>query len=146
MFKVVTSTVLPAKWPQLTFLSSRYPSPTLYWTVLTDAGPSPLCVSLCQTPPRLLDAPQYWSEWHHAGSAYPELSGTRVPKPARAPVPPLAPEQCQLFLCRELDTVELTQLVKEKLAKSGVCQRLFGEKVCVPLFPSLSLSSLSFHS
>lgn len=118
-------------------------SPTLYWTVLTDAGPSPLCVSLCQTPPRLLDAPQYWSEWHHAGSAYPELSGTRVPRPARAPVPPLAPEQCQLFSCRELDTVELTQLVKEKLAKSGVCQRLFGEKVCVPLSPLLSLSSLS---
>ncbi|XP_058274539.1 cut-like homeobox 1b isoform X2 [Hemibagrus wyckioides] len=82
-----------------------------------------------ETPPRLLDAPQYWSEWHHAGSAYPELSGTRVPRPARAPVPPLAPEQCQLFSCRELDTVELTQLVKEKLAKSGVCQRLFGEKV-----------------
>ncbi|XP_047662568.1 cut-like homeobox 1b isoform X2 [Tachysurus fulvidraco] len=82
-----------------------------------------------ETPPRLLDAPQYWSEWHHAGSAYQELSGTRVPRPARAPVPPLAPEQCQLFSCRELDTVELTQLVKEKLAKSGVCQRLFGEKV-----------------
>ncbi|XP_060761873.1 cut-like homeobox 1b isoform X3 [Neoarius graeffei] len=82
-----------------------------------------------ETPPRLLDAPQYWSEWHHAGSTYPELSGTRVPRPARAPVPPLAPEQCQLFSCRELDTVELTQLVKEKLAKSGVCQRLFGEKV-----------------
>ncbi|TSN21155.1 Homeobox protein cut-like 1 [Bagarius yarrelli] len=82
-----------------------------------------------ETAPRLLDAPQYWSEWHHAGSAYPELSGTRLPRPARAPVPPLAPEQCQLFSCLELDTVELTQLVKEKLAKSGVCQRLFGEKV-----------------
>ncbi|KAF5896984.1 putative zinc finger protein R05D3.3, partial [Clarias magur] len=82
-----------------------------------------------ETSPRLLDAPQYWSEWHHAGSAYPEHSGTRVPRPARASVPPLAPEQCQLFLSRELDTVELTQLVKEKLAKSGVCQRLFGEKV-----------------
>ncbi|KAI5626435.1 homeobox protein cut-like 1 isoform X5 [Silurus asotus] len=82
-----------------------------------------------ETPPRLLDAPQYWSEWHHAGSANPELSGTRVPRPARAPMPPLAPEQCQLFSCRELDTVELTQLVKEKLAKSGLCQRLFGEKV-----------------
>lgn len=100
-------------------------------------------MSLCQTSPQLLDAPQYWSEWHHAGSAYPEHSGTRVPRPARASVPPLAPEQCQLFLSRELDTVELTQLVKEKLAKSGVCQRLFGEKVCVPLSPSLSLFSVS---
>uniref|UniRef100_A0A8B9LFX4 Cut like homeobox 1 n=1 Tax=Astyanax mexicanus TaxID=7994 RepID=A0A8B9LFX4_ASTMX len=88
-----------------------------------------------ETLPRLLEAPYYWSEWPHTGSGYLELSGPTPPppgpsaRPPRAPVPPLAPEQCELFSCRELDTAELTQLVKEKLAKSGVCQRSFGEKV-----------------
>ncbi|XP_010210869.1 PREDICTED: uncharacterized protein LOC104565828 [Tinamus guttatus] len=30
---------------------------------------------------------------------------------------------------REVDTLELTRQVKEKLAKNGICQRIFGEKV-----------------
>ena len=32
---------------------------------------------------------------------------------------------------REVDTLELTRQVKEKLAKNGICQRIFGEKVKV---------------
>ena len=30
---------------------------------------------------------------------------------------------------QEVDTIELTRQVKEKLAKNGICQRIFGEKV-----------------
>nr|XP_031526052.1 homeobox protein cut-like 2 [Vicugna pacos] len=44
-------------------------------------------------------------------------------------VPPLTPEQYELYMYREVDTLELTRQVKEKLAKNGICQRIFGEKV-----------------
>ncbi|XP_062869877.1 homeobox protein cut-like 1 [Trichomycterus rosablanca] len=47
----------------------------------------------------------------------------------RAPVTALTPEQYERFQYRDVDTLELTRRVKEKLAKSGVCQRVFGEKV-----------------
>lgn len=42
---------------------------------------------------------------------------------------PLMSEQYERFMYQEVDTVELTQQVKEKLAKNGICQRVFGEKV-----------------
>ncbi|XP_076838324.1 LOW QUALITY PROTEIN: homeobox protein cut-like 1 [Brachyhypopomus gauderio] len=94
-------------------------------------GPGP------PTPVRLLVSPRYWSDWPLAGSSYLELSGVAAappspgpaPRVGRAPVAPLPSEQSELFSRREVDTVELTQRVKEKLAKSGVCQRSFGEKV-----------------
>ncbi|XP_062854949.1 homeobox protein cut-like 2 [Trichomycterus rosablanca] len=44
-------------------------------------------------------------------------------------VPPLTPEQYEMYMYREVDTLELTRQVKEKLAKNGICQRIFGEKV-----------------
>ncbi|XP_037402865.1 homeobox protein cut-like 1 isoform X5 [Pygocentrus nattereri] len=47
-------------------------------------------------------------------------------KPA---VAPLTPEQYEQYMYQEVDTVELTQQVKDKLAKNGICQRVFGEKV-----------------
>ncbi|XP_014642722.1 PREDICTED: homeobox protein cut-like 2, partial [Ceratotherium simum simum] len=50
----------------------------------------------------------------------------RTPRPT---VPPLTPEQYELYMYREVDTLELTRQVKEKLAKNGICQRIFGEKV-----------------
>ncbi|EHA97635.1 Homeobox protein cut-like 2 [Heterocephalus glaber] len=61
--------------------------------------------------------------------------GRRWPTPAYVPralkptVPPLTPEQYELYMYREVDTLELTRQVKEKLAKNGICQRIFGEKV-----------------
>ncbi|XP_069877615.1 homeobox protein cut-like 2 isoform X2 [Dipodomys merriami] len=61
--------------------------------------------------------------------------GTRAPFPPFAPralrptVPPLTPEQYELYMYREVDTPGLTRRVKEKLAKNGICQRVFGEKV-----------------
>ncbi|XP_052023602.1 homeobox protein cut-like 2 [Apodemus sylvaticus] len=66
----------------------------------------------------------------------PEVGGGRLPYyPAYVPrtlkptVPPLTPEQYELYMYREVDTLELTRQVKEKLAKNGICQRIFGEKV-----------------
>ncbi|XP_036027638.1 LOW QUALITY PROTEIN: homeobox protein cut-like 2 [Onychomys torridus] len=52
-----------------------------------------------------------------------------VPRTLRPTVPPLTPEQYELYMYREVDTLELTRQVKEKLAKNGICQRIFGEKV-----------------
>ncbi|MCI4387923.1 hypothetical protein PGIGA_G00079640 [Pangasianodon gigas] len=50
-------------------------------------------------------------------------------KQAKATMTPLTSEQYERFMYQEVDTVELTQQVKEKLAKNGICQRVFGEKV-----------------
>ncbi|XP_035391697.1 homeobox protein cut-like 1 isoform X2 [Electrophorus electricus] len=50
-------------------------------------------------------------------------------KAAKPAVTPLTPEQYEHFMYQEVDTVELTQQVKDKLAKNGICQRVFGEKV-----------------
>ncbi|KAM9821414.1 homeobox protein cut-like 2 isoform 1-T1 [Syngnathus typhle] len=52
-----------------------------------------------------------------------------IPRALKPTVPPLTPEQYELYMYREVDTIELTRQVKEKLAKNGICQRIFGEKV-----------------
>uniref|UniRef100_A0A8C5PE48 Homeobox protein cut-like n=1 Tax=Leptobrachium leishanense TaxID=445787 RepID=A0A8C5PE48_9ANUR len=52
-----------------------------------------------------------------------------VPRNLKPTVPPLTPEQYELYMYREVDTLDLTRQVKEKLAKNGICQRIFGEKV-----------------
>ncbi|XP_078083577.1 homeobox protein cut-like 2 isoform X2 [Mustelus asterias] len=54
---------------------------------------------------------------------------TYVPRSLKPTVPPLTPEQYEMYMYREVDTIELTRQVKEKLAKNGICQRIFGEKV-----------------
>uniref|UniRef100_A0A2K5TSE9 Homeobox protein cut-like n=1 Tax=Macaca fascicularis TaxID=9541 RepID=A0A2K5TSE9_MACFA len=66
------------------------------------------------------------------GRATAEAAGcpTRpVRRTLKPTVPPLTPEQYELYMYREVDTLELTRQVKEKLAKNGICQRIFGEKV-----------------
>ncbi|XP_003751209.1 homeobox protein cut-like 1 isoform X16 [Rattus norvegicus] len=94
---------------------------------------------------------EYWKEWPNAESPYsqsselsltgasrsetpqnsPLPSSPIVPmaKPAKPSVPPLTPEQYEVYMYQEVDTIELTRQVKEKLAKNGICQRIFGEKV-----------------
>ncbi|XP_077764234.1 homeobox protein cut-like 1 isoform X6 [Canis aureus] len=94
---------------------------------------------------------EYWKEWPSAESPYsqsselsltgasrsetpqnsPLPSSPIVPmsKPAKPSVPPLTPEQYEIYMYQEVDTIELTRQVKEKLAKNGICQRIFGEKV-----------------
>ncbi|XP_072271961.1 homeobox protein cut-like 2 isoform X3 [Pyxicephalus adspersus] len=52
-----------------------------------------------------------------------------VPRNLKPTVPPLTPEQYEMYMYREVDTLDLTRQVKEKLAKNGICQRIFGEKV-----------------
>jgi homeobox protein cut-like len=52
-----------------------------------------------------------------------------VPRALKPTVPPLTPEQYELYTYRDVDTLELTRQVKEKLAKNGICQRIFGERV-----------------
>lgn len=56
-----------------------------------------------------------------------------IPRTLKPTVPPLTPEQYELYMYREVDTLELTRQVKEKLAKNGICQRIFGEKVGLKL-------------
>ncbi|XP_006859729.1 PREDICTED: homeobox protein cut-like 1-like isoform X1 [Chrysochloris asiatica] len=94
---------------------------------------------------------EYWKEWPSAESPYsqsselsltgasrsetpqnsPLPSSPVVPmsKPSKPSVPPLTPEQYEIYMYQEVDTIELTRQVKEKLAKNGICQRIFGEKV-----------------
>lgn len=55
---------------------------------------------------------------------------TPAAKQAKPVVVPLTPEQYEFYMYQEVDTAELTQQVKDKLAKNGICQRIFGEKVC----------------
>ncbi|XP_056675784.1 homeobox protein cut-like 1 isoform X3 [Monodelphis domestica] len=93
---------------------------------------------------------EYWKEWPSAESPYsqsselsltgasrsetpqnsPLPSSPIVPmsKPSKPSVPPLTPEQYEIYMYQEVDTIELTRQVKEKLAKNGICQRIFGEK------------------
>uniref|UniRef100_A0A8C7TV94 Homeobox protein cut-like n=1 Tax=Oncorhynchus mykiss TaxID=8022 RepID=A0A8C7TV94_ONCMY len=54
---------------------------------------------------------------------------TPAAKQAKPVVAPLTPEQYEFYMYQEVDTAELTQQVKDKLAKNGICQRIFGEKV-----------------
>ncbi|XP_064250688.1 homeobox protein cut-like 1 isoform X8 [Passer domesticus] len=94
---------------------------------------------------------EYWKEWPNVESPYSqssELSMTgasrsetpqnsplpsspivSLSKPSKPSVPPLTPEQYEIYMYQEVDTIELTRQVKEKLAKNGICQRIFGEKV-----------------
>ncbi|KAM4700303.1 homeobox protein cut-like 1 isoform 1-T1 [Discoglossus pictus] len=94
---------------------------------------------------------EYWKEWPNAESPYSqssEISMTgasrsetpqnsplpsspvvSMSKPTKPTVPPLTPEQYEIYMYQEVDTIELTRQVKEKLAKNGICQRIFGEKV-----------------
>ncbi|XP_012586337.1 PREDICTED: homeobox protein cut-like 2 [Condylura cristata] len=81
------------------------------------------------------DEPARVGELKAEGGA-PEAAGGRlayypayVPRTLKPTVPPLTPEQYELYMYREVDTLELTRQVKEKLAKNGICQRIFGEKV-----------------
>ncbi|XP_063002788.1 homeobox protein cut-like 1 isoform X2 [Elgaria multicarinata webbii] len=93
----------------------------------------------------------YWKEWPNAESPYSQSSELSVTgasrsetpqnsplpsspivplsKPSKPSVPPLTPEQYEIYMYQEVDTIDLTRQVKEKLAKNGICQRIFGEKV-----------------
>uniref|UniRef100_A0A8C4Q2S5 Homeobox protein cut-like n=1 Tax=Eptatretus burgeri TaxID=7764 RepID=A0A8C4Q2S5_EPTBU len=64
-----------------------------------------------------------------AGTPATTVGGSLLGKPPRPCIPPLTPEQYEVYMYREVDTAELTRLVKEKLTKNGICQRVFGEKV-----------------
>lgn len=94
---------------------------------------------------------EYWKEWPNAESPYSQSSELSVTgasrsetpqnsplpsspivplsKPSKPSVPPLTPEQYEIYMYQEVDTIDLTRQVKEKLAKNGICQRIFGEKV-----------------
>lgn len=54
-----------------------------------------------------------------------------VARPPKTIVPPLTPDQYDAFTHQQVDTVLLTRQVKDRLAQKGICQRIFGEKVCV---------------
>lgn len=71
------------------------------------------------------------SETPHSSPLMPSSSSSSSlqTKQTKVTMIPLTSEQYERFMYQEVDTVELTQQVKEKLAKSGICQRVFGEKV-----------------
>ncbi|XP_057177361.1 homeobox protein cut-like 1 isoform X2 [Triplophysa rosa] len=94
----------------------------------------------------------YWKDWPSSESPYSQSSELSLqmpsgsetpqssplpssspllslPKVAKPVVPPLTPEQYEYYMYQEVDTVDLTQQIKDKLAKNGICQRIFGEKV-----------------
>ncbi|NXF32341.1 CUX2 protein, partial [Nyctibius bracteatus] len=82
------------------------------------------------------DEPQRLTEVKAEGGGTEPAAGGRlsyypayVPRTLKPTVPPLTPEQYEMYMYREVDTLELTRQVKEKLAKNGICQRIFGEKV-----------------
>ena len=68
-----------------------------------------------------------------------------IPRALKPTVPPLTPEQYEMYMYREVDTIELTRQVKEKLAKNGICQRIFGEKVRCRSF-TLTLAYCKTHN
>lgn len=82
------------------------------------------------------DEPHRLTEMKAEGAGTEPAAGGRlsyypayVPRTLKPTVPPLTPEQYEMYMYREVDTLELTRQVKEKLAKNGICQRIFGEKV-----------------
>ncbi|XP_005055330.2 PREDICTED: homeobox protein cut-like 2 [Ficedula albicollis] len=81
------------------------------------------------------EEPQRLSEMKAEGAGAEPAGGrlsyypTYVPRTLKPTVPPLTPEQYEMYMYREVDTLDLTRQVKEKLAKNGICQRIFGEKV-----------------
>ncbi|KFQ99085.1 Homeobox protein cut-like 1, partial [Opisthocomus hoazin] len=89
---------------------------------------------------------EYWEESPYSQSSEMSMTGASrsetpqnsplpsspivsLSKPSKPSVPPLTPEQYEIYMYQEVDTIELTRQVKEKLAKNGICQRIFGEKV-----------------
>nr|XP_047929847.1 homeobox protein cut-like 2 isoform X4 [Anser cygnoides] len=81
------------------------------------------------------DEPHRLTEMKAEGAGTEPAAGGRlsyfpayVPRTLKPTVPPLTPEQYEMYMYREVDTLELTRQVKEKLAKNGICQRIFGEK------------------
>ncbi|POI31899.1 hypothetical protein CIB84_004350 [Bambusicola thoracicus] len=86
--------------------------------------------------PAAEDEPHRLAEMKVEGAGMEPTAGGRlsyypayVPRTLKPTVPPLTPEQYEMYMYREVDTLELTRQVKEKLAKNGICQRIFGEKV-----------------
>ncbi|XP_052547088.1 homeobox protein cut-like 2 isoform X2 [Tympanuchus pallidicinctus] len=86
--------------------------------------------------PAAEDEPHRLAEMKVEGAGMEPAAGGRlsyypayVPRTLKPTVPPLTPEQYEMYMYREVDTLELTRQVKEKLAKNGICQRIFGEKV-----------------
>ncbi|NWH62718.1 CUX2 protein, partial [Geococcyx californianus] len=82
------------------------------------------------------DEPHRLTDMKAEGTGTEPAAGSRlsyypayVPRTLKPTVPPLTPEQYEMYMYREVDTLELTRQVKEKLAKNGICQRIFGEKV-----------------
>ncbi|KAF1424940.1 Homeobox protein cut-like 2, partial [Spheniscus magellanicus] len=82
------------------------------------------------------DEPHRLTEMKAEGAGVEPAAGGRlsyypayVPRTLKPTVPPLTPEQYEMYMYREVDTLDLTRQVKEKLAKNGICQRIFGEKV-----------------
>ncbi|XP_029105269.1 homeobox protein cut-like 1 isoform X1 [Scleropages formosus] len=93
----------------------------------------------------------FWKDWPRAESPFSQSSELSLQGPSRSETPqssplptspllplakaakatvaPLTPEQYEFYMYQEVDTVGLTQQVKDKLAKNGICQRIFGEKV-----------------
>lgn len=69
---------------------------------------------------------------------------TYIPRTLKPTVPPLTPEQYEMYMYREVDTLELTRQVKEKLAKNGICQRIFGEKVGLFVCPKTAQLERTF--
>ncbi|XP_048370176.1 homeobox protein cut-like 2 isoform X3 [Sphaerodactylus townsendi] len=80
-------------------------------------------------PHRLLEVKSEGAGSEPPGSGRLAYYPAYVPRTLKPTVPPLTPEQYELYMYREVDTLELTRQVKEKLAKNGICQRIFGEKV-----------------
>ncbi|XP_073078391.1 homeobox protein cut-like 2 isoform X14 [Manis javanica] len=84
-------------------------------TAACSAAPMPLSRPHSPPPPlATLDSP----------TGGPGPAGTRPLQPPR-----MRRLGYELYMYREVDTLELTRQVKEKLAKNGICQRIFGEKV-----------------
>ncbi|KAI5614346.1 homeobox protein cut-like 1 isoform X7 [Silurus asotus] len=77
-------------------------------------------------------------ETPHSSPLLPSASSSPLSlqtKQMKATMAPLTSEQYERFMYQELDTLELTQQVKEKLAKNGICQRVFGEKTDIEATP-----------
>uniref|UniRef100_A0A8C3UYQ0 Homeobox protein cut-like n=1 Tax=Catharus ustulatus TaxID=91951 RepID=A0A8C3UYQ0_CATUS len=82
-----------------------------------------------EEPPRLSEMKAEGAGAEPAAGGRLSYYPTYVPRTLKPTVPPLTPEQYEMYMYREVDTLELTRQVKEKLAKNGICQRIFGEKV-----------------
>ncbi|KAL4660542.1 homeobox protein cut-like 1 [Arapaima gigas] len=113
--------------------------------------PRPAGSSAAATSSSSSSSMDFWKDWPRAESPYSQGSELSLQGPSRSETPqssplptspllplakapkatvaPLTPEQYEFYMYQEVDTVGLTQQVKDKLAKNGICQRIFGEKV-----------------